>query len=83
MKVKKLVPNAVIPKRAKPGDAGMDLTAVSYQYDEVNDNHIYGTGIATEIPEGYVGVVYNMNGQRVGSDYKGLVIVNGKKIIKK
>ncbi len=28
-------------------------------------------------------VVYNMNGQRVGSDYKGLVIVNGKKIIKK
>lgn len=28
-------------------------------------------------------VVYNMNGQRVGSDYKGLIIVNGKKIIKK
>ncbi|GEM_PF-2645898 len=28
-------------------------------------------------------VVYNMNGQRVGSDYKGIVIVNGKKIIKK
>lgn len=28
-------------------------------------------------------VVYNMNGQRVGSDYKGLVIVNGKKIIRK
>jgi len=28
-------------------------------------------------------VVYNMNGQRVGSDYKGLVIVNGKKLLRK
>lgn len=28
-------------------------------------------------------VVYNMNGQRVGSDYKGIVIINGKKYLHK
>lgn len=28
-------------------------------------------------------VVYNMNGQRVGSNYKGMVIINGKKVIRK
>ena len=27
--------------------------------------------------------VYNLNGQRVGTDYKGIVIQNGKKVIKK
>ena len=33
----------------------MDLTATSYEYDEHKDNHIYGTGLAVEIPKGYVG----------------------------
>ena len=29
VKIKKLHKNAVLPKYSKPGDAGMDLTAVS------------------------------------------------------
>ena len=29
------------------------------------------------------GKMYNLAGQRVGNDYKGIVIVNGKKYIKK
>ena len=29
------------------------------------------------------GEVYNLSGQRVGKDYKGIVIVNGKKVIRK
>ena len=29
VKIKKLVDNAVIPYYAKPGDAGLDLTAIS------------------------------------------------------
>lgn len=29
------------------------------------------------------GEVYNLSGQRVGADYKGLVIINGKKVIRK
>jgi dUTPase len=30
--VKKLVPEAVIPEYAKPGDAGLDLTATSIEW---------------------------------------------------
>ena len=55
--IKKLHQNAVIPTYAKPGDAGMDLIAISKQYDEF-DNVVYGTGIAIEIPENYVGLIY-------------------------
>ena len=50
--VKKLDSNAVIPTYAKHGDAGMDLTATSKEYDE-HGNVVYGTGIAIQIPQGY------------------------------
>lgn len=53
VKIKKLVENAVIPSYSKKGDAGMDLTAISYELD-TNGNIVYGTGLAIEIPEGYV-----------------------------
>lgn len=57
VRIKKLHPNAVIPTYAKDGDAGMDLTAVSKSYDR-DGNIVYGTGLAFEIPEGYVGLVF-------------------------
>lgn len=57
VKIKKLNPSAVIPKYALEGDAGMDLVAVSKSYDE-NLNACYGTGLAFEIPEGYMGLVF-------------------------
>jgi dUTP pyrophosphatase len=57
IKIKRLHPNSVIPRYAKHGDAGMDLTATSKIYDE-NNNVVYGTGLAVEIPEGYVGLVF-------------------------
>lgn len=56
LKIRKLNPEAAIPKYAKPGDAGLDLTAVSYQ--EKDGRHIYGTGLAVEIPEGHVGLIF-------------------------
>ena len=60
--IKKLDSNAVIPKYAKEGDAGMDLTAVSKsvdrRYGEEFDVITYGTGIAMEIPKGHVGLIY-------------------------
>ncbi len=56
LKVKKLSENAVLPKRQKAGDAGMDLTASSYEFK--NGRHIYGTGIAVEIPVGFVGLIF-------------------------
>lgn len=52
--------NAVIPSYSNPGDAGMDLTAVSIDVvNEVDHGYVeYDTGIAMEIPEGYVGLIY-------------------------
>lgn len=52
VKIKKLVPEAVIPKYAKAGDAGQDLVAVSKTRDEYG-NIVYGTGLAFEIPDGF------------------------------
>ena len=58
VKIKRLHPDAVIPKYSKSGDAGMDLTATSKNFDSNTGCIIYGTGIAVEIPEGYVGLVF-------------------------
>ena len=56
VKTKKLHPDATIPKYAKPGDAGMDLTAVWRR--QVMDIVTYGTGLAIEIPDGHVGLLF-------------------------
>ena len=42
----------------------MDLTATSYEYDEHKDNDIYGTGLAVEIPKGYVGLIFPRSSNR-------------------
>jgi dUTP pyrophosphatase len=57
VKIKKLHPDAVIPRYSKAGDAAMDLTAISVDKDEYG-NAVYGTGLAIEIPEGYVGLLF-------------------------
>lgn len=57
VRFKKLHPNAVEPFRAHPTDAGADLTATSKTYDEYG-NVVYGTGLAIEIPHGYVGMLF-------------------------
>lgn len=56
VKIKKIHENAVIPKYAKPGDAGLDLVATSRV---ISGGYIeYGTGLAFEIPEGHVGLLF-------------------------
>ena len=55
--IKKLHPNAIIPKYAKSGDAGLDLTAVEIINDE-GFQVTYKTGLAFEIPLGYVGLLF-------------------------
>lgn len=57
VKIKKLVPEAVIPTYAKPGDAGMDLTAIKVDLD-MDGNIIYHTGLAFEVPQGFVGLLF-------------------------
>lgn len=57
VKIKKLADNAVIPAYAHNADAGLDLVATSKAYD-ADGNVVYGTGLAMEIPDGYVGLVF-------------------------
>lgn len=74
--VKKLDSNAVLPTYAKHGDAGMDLTATSRSYDE-HGNVVYGTGLAFEIPTGYVGLLF----PRSSNTKKDLVLGNSVGVI--
>jgi dUTP pyrophosphatase len=57
LKFKKLNDTAIIPSYAKPGDAGLDLVATEV-LEESMQQIKYGTGIAVEIPEGYVGLLF-------------------------
>ena len=61
VKIKKLHKDAVIPKYAKPGDAGLDLTAIDRKLvrEESGVEYIeYDTGLAIEIPDGHVGLIF-------------------------
>jgi dUTP pyrophosphatase len=57
VKIKKVHPNAVKPKYAKENDAGMDLVATSI-IENTSFQITYGLGIAMEIPDGMVGLVF-------------------------
>ena len=76
VKIKKLYENAVIPSYAKDGDAGMDLVATSKSYDDYG-NVVYGTGLAFEIPKGYVGYVF----PRSSNAKKDLILSNSVGVI--
>ena len=66
VKIKKLDEKAVIPTYVHSGDCGLDLTAISAEYvvESVGTNICdivgikYRTGIAIEIPDGYVGLIF-------------------------
>ena len=64
IKVKKLVPEAVIPFYAKPGDAGMDITCTSFEYDKEHDCYMYHSGLAFELPAGYVMLIFPRSSNR-------------------
>ena len=57
VRFKKLVAGAVPPYQATDGSAGWDLTAFSRDLSH-NKKAIYGTGLAVEIPKGYVGLLF-------------------------
>ncbi len=83
---KKLVPEAQKPKFGKPGDAGADLVATSVDFSRENQV-VYGTGLAVEIPEGMVGLVFPRSSVRnynlsmsnsvgvIDSGYRGEIMV--------
>jgi dUTP pyrophosphatase len=56
IKIKRLKKEAVIPKYALEGDAGMDVVAVTKK--ETENEVEYGTGLAFEIPKNHVCLIF-------------------------
>lgn len=75
VKIKKLVENAVIPRYAKSGDAGLDLTVTSVE--NKGDKIVYHCGLAFEIPQGYFGLVV----PRSSNAKKDLLLTNSVGVI--
>lgn len=70
---KRLDENAILPTRAHPYDAGLDLYALEGCVVGSGDISIVRTGLAVEIPYGYVGLVH----PRSGLAFKhGITVVN-------
>ncbi|TET74373.1 MAG: dUTP diphosphatase [Dehalococcoidia bacterium] len=88
LKVKKLRPHAILPRRATPGATGLDLFAC-IDGDGVialgTQPKLVGTGIAIEVPRGYDVQIRTRSGLSskgvgvtlgtVDSDYRGEVMV--------
>ena len=84
--------DAIINNYAKDGDGGIDLVAVSKEYDS-DGNVVYGTGLAFEIPYGYVGLLFprSSNAKQeiilsnsvgvIDSGFRGQVIMKFKPIV--
>lgn len=74
IKIKKLHDDAIVPTYGNPGDAGMDIyTAEDVVFLPGEQKRIH-TGIAFEIPHGYVGLVWDKSGI---SFNQGLKIMGG------
>ena len=58
VKYKKLSEKAVTPSYAKKGDAGLDISCITYKVDKDYNYIEYFTGLAFEIPEGHVGLLF-------------------------
>ena len=88
LKIKKLSPDAVIPAAATDGAAGLDLCACLGSpvrlYSILGNNghadmrETIPTGIAVEIPDGYVGFVFARSGLAIRD---GVALSNGVGVI--
>jgi dUTP pyrophosphatase len=76
--IKRLRADAVVPKRAYDGDAGLDLSACERVELAPGERAVVGTGLAVAIPEGYAGFVQPRSGL---ADRHGITIVNSPGLI--
>jgi dUTP pyrophosphatase len=78
LKVRRLDPRAVLPARAYPGDAGLDLYAIEERVLEPGQRASIGTGISIHIPEGQAGLVLPRSGLAASH---GIALVNAPGLI--
>ncbi len=62
LKVKKLYGDAKLPTKGHPGDAGMDFYAQEAVVFKPGEQMRVHTGVAVEIPEGCVGLIWDKSG---------------------
>lgn len=63
IKIKKLNKEATIPTCATNGSAGYDLYSLNEKVTiNSNESYLFDTGIAIEIPKGYVGLIFARSG---------------------
>lgn len=74
LKIKMLDDNAIVPEFAREGDAGLDLFAIAGIDVAPGERVKIPTGIAMEIPEGFVGLIWDRTGVSLK---KGLKIIGG------
>lgn len=70
--IKKLHVDAKIPTYAHTGDAGFDLCAIESATIPVGARVLVSTGIAMEIPLGYVGLIWDKSGLSMNHGLKNL-----------
>ncbi len=78
LRVRRLDPAAVLPRRAHPGDAGYDLCALEPLVLEAGERAMVRTGIAVELPDGHAGWVVPRSGLAARH---GIALVNAPGLI--
>lgn len=78
LKVRLLVPGALLPARAHPGDAGLDLHAAEPAVIGPGERSAVGTGVALEIPVGHAGLVLPRSGNALRH---GIALVNAPGLV--
>jgi dUTP pyrophosphatase len=76
--VVKLKDGAVVPSRAHPGDAGLDLHACEAAHIGPGERWSVGTGIAVQVPERHTGLVLPRSGL---AREHGIALVNAPGLI--
>ena len=78
LRVRRLHPAAVLPRRAHPGDAGLDLCAAVACELAPGARARVRTGLAIELPAGHAGLVVPRSGL---ADRHGIAVVNAPGLI--
>lgn len=87
LKVKKLHRDAKLPTYGHPGDAGMDFYTLESVKFLPGRQELVHTGVAVEIPEGYVGLIWDKSsvafnlgikimGGVIDAGYRGELVMN-------
>lgn len=70
IKVKKISEEAIIPSYAHSGDAGLDICSMEDIFLHPRERKRVRTGLKFELPEGYVGLIWDKSGLSFKSGIK-------------